>query len=323
MDVLLHAWGVEAVAGRLGSAGDGEVGRIARTNGLAHAVLAPTLGQIDLINLPVLIRLKSDGQIRWATLLKVEDDQYHLQNQDGERTMTRGELLTRYAGKAEYLWRDPNPGQESLRALSEGQTVQRVQNMLHELGILSDPGNGAYDGRTIEAVTRVQRAAGLIADGIVGYQTRMVLHAWSDTDAMPHLHEPVFSAAALQQVVRQPGLVITGLNTEAQQPVAVTEPAPPTDAASADTSEETTERPRIRLTNDSIFEDQTLTDNGSPAATNNKTAEDPLREHGIVEPHTPVLPEPEWRGEVTAPSDTNIPLVPLEPQPESGADEGQ
>ena len=270
-----------------------------------------------MINLPVALLLKTDGQERWVALLKVEGDRYHIQDDSGSRIFTRNELLVDYLEKAHYIWRDPNPGQGLLRAFSEGDAVQEVQDLLHGLGILEVPANGAYDGRTIEAVTQVQRATGLIPDGIVGYQTRMVLCAWTESVNMPRLQSPVFSAPALERIVDQPGLVITQptppQNDDASSEDELKESLP--NEVSSEATIGTTELSVIRLTNDSFFEDAALKGEASntlpPGA---ESAEPDSENNDSSERYTPVLPEPNWyeRRDVTESSDTNIPLVPFE-----------
>jgi peptidoglycan hydrolase-like protein with peptidoglycan-binding domain len=55
--------------------------------------------------------------------------------------------------------------------------VKALQRALRSLGWRPGPVDGLFGPRTQEAVMRLQRAAGVVADGVVGRQTRQAIHA--------------------------------------------------------------------------------------------------------------------------------------------------
>ena len=105
-----------------------------------------------------------------------------------------------------------------------------LQDNLRSLGLLSREPTGVYDAATIEVVSKLQRATGLLVDGIVGPQTRMVLGNWLEAFPVAALAEPAFSEEARLRVLSSAGMVLASQptsapNTEAGTAASVERPA--------------------------------------------------------------------------------------------------
>lgn len=67
------------------------------------------------------------------------------------------------------------PGDYPVKFGMRGDKVQAVQTMLIEKGFLGGEADGVFGSETLNAVKEFQRSNGLVADGIVGYDTYQYL----------------------------------------------------------------------------------------------------------------------------------------------------
>ncbi|MDD4600598.1 hypothetical protein SDC9_37322 [bioreactor metagenome] len=67
------------------------------------------------------------------------------------------------------------PGDYPVKFGMRGDKVQAVQSMLSEKGFLSGTVDGIFGRQTLNAVKEFQRINGLVADGVVGYETYQYL----------------------------------------------------------------------------------------------------------------------------------------------------
>ena len=85
------------------------------------------------------------------------------------------------------FWQDVEPVGEVMREGDRGNRVQWLQDRLHTLGHFPEASTGTYGPSTRRAVSQFQEAYRLVADGIVGPRTRMVLYSSLDAYATPNL----------------------------------------------------------------------------------------------------------------------------------------
>ncbi len=184
------------------------IGKFAIANRLRPLGMSPDAAQIAAIDLPVLVRLRSKGAAQWAALVALEGGAVRLVHGDGRsEEMKLDAFRGAYTGDAFYLWSDPTPKAEPLRAMAQGETVSALQADLKTLGLLDRDPTGSYDVATIDAISRIQRATGIAVDGIAGPQTRMVLSSWLDRSGAPSLSSGGFTDALRARVLANPGMV--------------------------------------------------------------------------------------------------------------------
>ncbi len=94
------------------------------------------------------------------------------------RTDSNGGHYNRKTG--EYHYHNGGPAYNSSSSSNSSQpadvvSIQKVQIRLAELGYDPGPADGIKGQKTIEAIKQFQRDNGLVADGVVGNQTRTAL----------------------------------------------------------------------------------------------------------------------------------------------------
>jgi general secretion pathway protein A len=207
LDQIVRAWNSKVVETPPVTITPDSVARFAAKNNLLSLDDDFSLDQLLAVGLPALLRVSRD---EWSALVRVEDGQARLIDRDGTaRRVTLAALRGEYSDRAIYLWRDPDPAAGILGASARGKPVERLQQDLVQLGLLPGKPTGRYDPATIDAVTRIQRTAGLIPDGVAGPQTRMVLASWLGRPGTPRLAEQGFTDRLRERVLESPGMVAT------------------------------------------------------------------------------------------------------------------
>ncbi len=189
--------------------------RFATANGLSALSMSPNTTQIAAIDLPVLVRLRAGSALEWAAVTSLESNRIKVAYGDGrEEEFNPDAFRKAYTGDAFYLWNDPEPNAEPMRARTEGDAVTSLQTDLKSLGLLDRDPTGNYDVATIEAIGRIQRATGIAVDGVVGPQTRMVLTSWLDRARAPKLSAGGFTENLRARVLALPGMIRTDASGE-------------------------------------------------------------------------------------------------------------
>ncbi len=213
------------------------VADFASANGLRMLGMSPSTSHIAAIDLPVLLRLRAaSGAEEWVAVLGLTKETARVVHGDGRTEDMPLEILKRdYTGDALYLWNDPAPKAEPLRANTKSDAVTRLQQDLKTLGLLDRDPTGVYDVATIESIGRVQRATGISVDGVAGQQTRMVLSSWLDRSGAPNLSSTGFNDALRARVLANPGMVQTQPQTRPAdlESIPLPELAPPTETTAA------------------------------------------------------------------------------------------
>ncbi len=195
----------------------------AAANGLSFVRRTLSLQQVLTINLPFLAQLRGGGDERWVAVLSVESGAVTISTGNAEsETLALEEFDLSFTREAVYIWSNPEADALALRARSGGSAVWELQDDLRSLGLSSREPTGVYDAATIEVVSKIQRATGLLVDGIVGPQTRMVLGNWLQAFPVAALKEPAFSEEARSRVLSSAGMVLASQPTSAASPQAGT-----------------------------------------------------------------------------------------------------
>jgi general secretion pathway protein A len=205
---LVRAWDLAILESPPAEISWTAVADFASANGLRMIGMSPSTSQIAAIDLPVLVRLRAGEDLEWVALLGLQNARARVIHGDGRTDEVPLETFRRdYTGDAFYLWDDPTPKAEPLRANTKTDAVLRLQEDLKSLGLIDRDPTGTYDVATIEAVGRIQRATGIAVDGVAGPQTRMVLSSWLDRSGAPNLSPAGFDDTLRARVLANPGMV--------------------------------------------------------------------------------------------------------------------
>ncbi len=111
-------------------------------------------------------------------------------------TVAVDELEAHWLETGIVVWERYEPVPPVLTYDDEGQGVRWLQRGLAELRFYDGPATSRYDVATTEAVRRLQREAGLVADGIAGPLTQIALYAGMARYPIPRLSERTRPSAA-------------------------------------------------------------------------------------------------------------------------------
>ncbi len=82
----------------------------------------------------------------------------------------------------------------------QGDDIRALQERLEELGFQPGPIDGIYGSLTVDAVSRFQRAASILVDGIVGPQTRTALQTFQALPEQPEQGSPTDEPDELEEL---------------------------------------------------------------------------------------------------------------------------
>jgi len=241
---VLEKWGLPAPSAPPASDDIAAVAGVLAAAGLASEALHPVTEQLLAINMPGLVRLKVDGQLRWAGLVGAGEDALVLAIAPGAHvSLSRFAFREVYANEALLPWRDPAPDQTVLQPGARGRHVASLKDMLRSLRLISDANTSdVYDSDTASAVAGVQAESGLKMDGKAGKQVRMVLMAWTAANGAPGLRQRTVTAGAAAAESPEPPAPVSATvskRTDAparaatEFPIITPSPVPPAPEAAA------------------------------------------------------------------------------------------
>lgn len=154
---------------------------IAARRGLEQLALTANVALLRLVDMPVVVELDgaAAGGPRFATVVALSGDTVWVALDGGDALRVPLAVFERtWTGQAWLFWRDfEGLGPSSLEAGSRGPRVQRLQDLLARIGLYTGPAHGVFDHDTREGVLAFQRSRYILADGVVGRLTRVVLYA--------------------------------------------------------------------------------------------------------------------------------------------------
>jgi general secretion pathway protein A len=187
---LLAAWRVRPLDPGESVAPD-DLPAVAARRGLEHLAIRGNGSMLRVLDLPTILelRLPETGEPRLVALTGMRD---------GRATLVVGEhrapvgppfLERHWFGQAHLFWRDFEALGVTFGRDARGAPVSRLQELLRRAGVYGGPVTGVYDGATATAVLDFQRSRYLVADGLVGRLTRIVLYAAVGGYARPTLQD--------------------------------------------------------------------------------------------------------------------------------------
>ena len=167
---VFRQWHAEPLGNRLRTAC-----RPALGDGLRCLAAQGTLGDVEALNLPAVVRLRQEGGADFfAALLALEKDTAEVAV-DGERARVRYDALQKqWAGEYAVIWRGPPGTRAEIGLHSRGDDVAWLARALALAeGNPSSvrPDGNIFDAALRQQLMRYQTAQGLEADGIAGPRT--------------------------------------------------------------------------------------------------------------------------------------------------------
>ena len=186
---LLEVWQVRPL-GATETVAPTSLDDLAAARGLGHAVVQGNGGLLRLLDLPALLELNlpaADGP-RYVAVLGSHEDGWLL-SADGQRLTVDSSFLDQHwLGMGHVLWRDfAHLGPTVLNPQTSGPAVRRLTGLLRQVGVYRGPEVELYDDAVKTAVREFQRSRRLVADGVVGPLTRLMLYSAARGFARPSL----------------------------------------------------------------------------------------------------------------------------------------
>lgn len=129
-------------------------------------------------NHPALINLKEGGNIYYAVVLNVIDDQsITIQLNTSRVTVTKVWLLERFSGAFTLLWQPNFDYQKALAIGQQDEGVIQLGSLLNKLYSSEQIVTDVFDSRLLESVKRFQQENQLTVDGIAGDKTLLKLQS--------------------------------------------------------------------------------------------------------------------------------------------------
>jgi len=154
-------------------------------------------GGIDTLrrfNRPALLSLEDDsGAVHQAIVVKLEGAQAQLLLGDQRHDVALSDLVPRWNGEYQMLWRPPQLDTRSLNLGMQGDPVRELRSRLLQWS--GQPQGAAvsdvFDDSLRDLVIQFQRRSGLTADGVAGTRTQAMLDA-----ALASTDSPLLSAVS-------------------------------------------------------------------------------------------------------------------------------
>jgi hypothetical protein len=177
-DDLLAAWSAEPLNADERRKTSVDLWAIAGKRGLRYLPISGTLERLQLLNLPAILELSvpPSQRRRFAVVTSIDTDHVQLRYASMAVTLTADEMAHVWLGEAHVFWRDFLNLSPYMAPGSVGEDVMKLQQMLARIGEYQGSFSSNYDRPTSEAIARFQRSRRLVADGVVGPLTKILLY---------------------------------------------------------------------------------------------------------------------------------------------------
>ncbi|MFC1856643.1 AAA family ATPase [Thermodesulfobacteriota bacterium] len=164
----------------------------AQKNGLMLYRIEGDLERIKDLNLPAIFRFYAPERQTpvYFTLMKIigQDLQFKGKDESEVIVVDEEELMKFWSGAAFILWKNAFVFTGTIPVDSPGDSIITLKLLLKDIGFEEIEINPQYDGKTQEAVKRIQAKHGIPVDGVVGSMTKIALHNEKKSLKIPHLY---------------------------------------------------------------------------------------------------------------------------------------
>ena len=177
-DDLLTVWSAEPLSADERKKTSVDLWAIAGKRGLRYLPISGTLERLQLLNLPAILELSvpTSQRRRFAVVTGIDRDHVQLRYGTLAVTVTTDDMAKVWLGEAHVFWRDFLNLSAYMAPGTVGEDVMKLQQMLARIGEYQGSFSSNYDRPTSEAIARFQRSRRLVADGVVGPLTKILLY---------------------------------------------------------------------------------------------------------------------------------------------------
>lgn len=139
------------------------------------------LNQLDM---PCAVKLKNQ---EWALLFALSTNEASMVLPEGVKTFSVKDFEEVFSGQTVFFCPKDSFSDKILYKGNKGEAVVSLQEKLWKLGFFKGDFSGIYDAETEEAVKAFQEKYGIVADGIAGKETFLLLYRFFTDDNVPFL----------------------------------------------------------------------------------------------------------------------------------------
>ncbi len=188
-DDLLAIWNASPLSADERRHSSVDLWAVAERRGLRYLPVNGTLERLQLLNVPAILELSvpPSQHRRFALVTAIDTDRVLLRYGGTAVTLSSEEMTHVWLGEAHVFWRDFLNLSPYMAPGSVGEDVMKLQQLLARIGEYQGNFSSSYDRPTAEAIARFQRSRRLVADGIVGPLTKILLYEAVGAFDHPHL----------------------------------------------------------------------------------------------------------------------------------------
>jgi general secretion pathway protein A len=177
-DDLLAVWNLEPLTPEERRATSIDLWAIAEKRGVRYLPVSGTMERLQSMNLPAILEIAvpPTQRRRFAVLTNLDDRRALLRYGGTSVTLRTGAMPRFWLGEAHVFWRDFLNLSPYMAPGSVGEDVTKLQQLLARIGEYQGGFSSSYDRTTSEAIARFQRSRRLVADGVVGPLTKILLY---------------------------------------------------------------------------------------------------------------------------------------------------
>ena len=191
---ILKVWKIELQTnGNLGKIEDDESFLIvaSKHNGFSTKKVSQNMNLIRILNLPAILELKNPNgsSAAYITLTHLNGASATLITGNNKEIIAdRNELESYWSGVAYIPWRNFLACEGEIPDFASDDSIITLKIILRDIGFKEIKLNAVYDEETRAAVKKVQIKHGLLPDGVVGTNTKIILYNEYRQFEIPHIH---------------------------------------------------------------------------------------------------------------------------------------
>jgi general secretion pathway protein A len=190
-DELLAVWNLAPLSPDERKATSIDLWAIAAKRGIQYLPVSGTIERLEAMNLPAILEIAvpPTQKRRFVVLTSLNTQRAVLRYGGNVLTVTADELAHVWLGEAHVFWQDFLSLSQYMAPGSVGEDVSKLQHILARIGEYHGSFTSSYDRPTSEAIARFQRSRRLVADGVVGPLTKILLYEATGAFDHPRLSD--------------------------------------------------------------------------------------------------------------------------------------
>lgn len=184
---LLKQWGIDenaAVSYYTSDRTDKKFADVAAYFGFVAVEIWTDMSLLESLDMICAVKLKNK---QWGLLTVLTADKVSVILPEGVRNYSRSDFLETFTGQTVFFCPKASFSDKILFSGNKGKEVVSLQEKLWKLGFFKGRFTGVYDAATEEAVKSFQQKHGIVADGIAGKETFLLIYRFFTDDSVPFL----------------------------------------------------------------------------------------------------------------------------------------